>query len=96
MFFSRFHVFALGFLGHASSGTDFTNPIKSPGGADPQVTYSGGWYYFIATEWDDLKHACARSIQDLKTAEAQTNYTDSNRSRCCKVWGHELHYLDGK
>jgi GH43 family beta-xylosidase len=96
MFFSASCALMLSLLSLASSGKAFTNPIRNPGGADPQVTYSDGWYYFIATEWDDLKLARARSIQDLKTAEAQTIYTDSNPSRCCNVWAPELHYLNGR
>ncbi|KAJ4362217.1 hypothetical protein N0V95_001461 [Ascochyta clinopodiicola] len=94
--FSRPFVSIVGFLSLVSSGNAFTNPVKKPGGAGPQVTYFDGWYYFIATEWDDLKLARACSIKELKTAEDRTIYTDLNLSRCCNVWAPELFYLDGK
>lgn len=83
-------------LGLAGSSYGFTNPIRDPGGADPQISYSGGWYYFIATEWTDIKISRAQSIQELKTAEPRTIYTDSDPSRCCNVWAPELHYIDGR
>lgn len=73
----------------------FTNPIRNPGGSDPQVSYSGGWYYLISTEWDNLQLARAETIDGLKTAESKVIYTDSNASRCCNVWAPELHYFDG-
>ena len=96
MFFQQSFASLLVVLSVAGLSDAFTNPIRNPGGADPQVVYSGGWYYFIATEWDDLKLTRARSIEELKTSEIRTIYTDTNPSRCCNVWAPELHYLDGK
>ncbi|KAH6972853.1 putative xylanase [Ilyonectria sp. MPI-CAGE-AT-0026] len=77
------------------SASAFTNPIRSPGGSDPQVTYSGGWYYLISTEWDNLQLARAETIEGLKTAESKIIYSDTNASRCCNVWAPELHFFDG-
>ncbi|RAQ99417.1 glycosyl family 43 [Stemphylium lycopersici] len=96
MFFQQSFTSLLGVFSVAGLSHAFTNPIRNPGGADPQVVYSGGWYYFIATEWDDLKLTRARSIEGLKTSEIRTIYTDTNPSRCCNVWAPELHYLDGR
>lgn len=87
-------LFALITLGLGANA--FTNPIRAPGGADPQVTYTDGWFYFIATEWTHLAVSRARSIDGLKTAESKVIYTDSNPSRCCNVWAPELHYLNGR
>ncbi|KAL6406628.1 Extracellular exo-alpha-like protein [Ilyonectria robusta] len=77
------------------STSAFTNPIRSPGGSDPQVTYSGGWYYLISTEWDNLQLARAETIEGLKIAESKIIYSDTNASRCCNVWAPELHFFDG-
>ncbi|KAM0334969.1 hypothetical protein ACHAQA_000003 [Verticillium albo-atrum] len=77
MIIAKIFTYACGLLAAASSGYAFTNPIRAPGGADPQVTYSGGWYYLIATEWTDLKLSRARSIEGLKTAERGASPWDS-------------------
>ena len=85
----------LAFVGLLGSASAFTNPIRDPGGSDPQVTYSGGWYYLISTGWDNLNLARAETIEGLKTAERKVIYTDTDPSRCCHVWAPELHYFDG-
>ena len=87
--------FTIALAAAVSSVEAFTNPIRNPGGADPQITYFDGWYYFISTEWTDLKLSRAQSIQGLKTAEPKVIYQDSDPSRCCNVWAPEIHYLDG-
>ncbi|CRK30140.1 hypothetical protein HYQ45_015551 [Verticillium longisporum] len=96
MFVSTILRYACGLLAVAGSGHAFTNPIRAPGGADPQVTWTGGYYYLIATEWTDLKLSRARTIEGLKTAEKRTIYTDTNPNRCCNVWAPELHYLGNR
>lgn len=84
---------ALGLFGSAQA---FTNPIRNPGGGDPQVTYFDGYYYLISTEWTNLQLSRAKTIEGLKTATPKVIYTDSNASRCCNVWAPEIHYFDGK
>ncbi|KAI8652726.1 hypothetical protein NW754_007612 [Fusarium falciforme] len=84
---------ALGLFGSARA---FTNPIRNPGGGDPQVTYFDGYYYLISTEWTNLQLSRAKTIEGLKTATPKVIYTDSNASRCCNVWAPEIHYFDGK
>ena len=86
----------VGFLGLAGTCQGFTNPIRKPGGSDPQITFTGGYYYLIATEWDHLALTRARTIEGLKTAQPKVIYRDSNPSRCCNVWAPELHYLSGR
>ncbi|KAF4458596.1 Alpha-N-arabinofuranosidase 2 [Fusarium albosuccineum] len=83
-------------LGLFSSASAFTNPIRNPGGGDPQVTYFDGYYYLISTEWTNLQLSRAKTIEGLKTATPKVIYTDSNASRCCNVWAPEIHYFDGK
>jgi GH43 family beta-xylosidase len=79
-----------------SAVSAFTNPIKRPGGSDPQVTWTGGYYYLIATSWNNLQLSRATTIEGLKTAQPKIIYTDSDPSRCCNVWAPELHYFDGR
>ncbi|KFA76568.1 hypothetical protein S40288_01592 [Stachybotrys chartarum IBT 40288] len=93
---SNFLAAPLGLLGMASSATAFTNPLRNPGGADPQIVWSGGYYYLISTEWTNLQLARAETIEGLKTAEPRVIYSDANPNRCCSVWAPELHYFDGK
>lgn len=86
---------ALGLLSLVGSSNAFTNPIRNPGGSDPQVTYSGGYYYLISTTWTDLQLRRATSIDGLKSATPKVIYTDSNASRSCNLWAPEMHYFDG-
>lgn len=86
---------ALAFTGLFGSASAFTNPIRNPGGSDPQVSYFDGYYYLISTEWENLQLARAETIEGLKTAEAKVIYSDTDSSRCCSVWAPELHYFDG-
>lgn len=91
-FYSKL-VTLLSLLGSAQA---FTNPIRNPGGGDPQVTYFDGYYYLISTEWTDLQLTRAKTIEGLKTAEPQVIYSDANPGRCCNVWAPEIHFFDGK
>ncbi|EWZ83360.1 hypothetical protein FOWG_13272 [Fusarium oxysporum f. sp. lycopersici MN25] len=84
---------ALGLIGSARA---YTNPIRNPGGGDPQITYTGGYYYLISTEWTNLQLSRATTIEGLKTATPKVIYTDSDPSRSSNVWAPELHYLGGK
>ncbi|KAI1413519.1 glycoside hydrolase family 43 protein [Hypoxylon sp. FL1857] len=75
--------------------TAFTNPIRRPGGSDPQIVYSGGYYYLMSTTWTNVQIARATTIEGLKTAERKVVYSSNVASRCCNVWAPETHYLDG-
>ncbi|KAM5344411.1 hypothetical protein ACJ41O_012948 [Fusarium nematophilum] len=83
-------------LGLLSSVKAFTNPIRNPGGGDPQVSFFDGYYYLISTEWTNLQLSRSRTIEGLKTATPKVIYSDSNASRCCNVWAPEIHYFDGR
>lgn len=85
-------LYALSLFGLSSA---FTNPIRNPGGADPQVSYFDGYYYLISTEWTNLQLTRAETIDGLKTAEPKVIYTDPDPSRCCNVWAPEIHLIDG-
>lgn len=85
----------IAFTGLFASACAFTNPIRNPGGSDPQVSYFDGWYYLISTEWENLQLARSETIDGLKTAESKVIYSDTDASRCCNVWAPELHYFDG-
>lgn len=86
---------SLAFLALVTPISAFTNPIRDPGGSDPQVSYYDGFYYLISTEWDNLQLARAETIESLKTAQAKVIYSDTDPLRCCSVWAPELHYFDG-
>ncbi|KAI1102133.1 glycoside hydrolase family 43 protein [Jackrogersella minutella] len=73
----------------------FTNSIRNPGGSDPQIVYSDGYYYLMSTTWSNVQIARATSIEGLKTAERKTIYSSSEASRCCNVWAPEVHLLGG-
>lgn len=74
----------------------FSNPLKNPNGSDPQMVYTGGYYYLMTTTWTDLEITRATTINGLKTGEKKVVYTDTTASRCCNVWAPELHYLNNK
>lgn len=74
----------------------FTNPIRNPGGSDPSLVYSGGYYYLLSTTWTDVQISRAESIEGLKDAESKVIYSSTEASRCCNVWAPELHYLGDK
>lgn len=73
----------------------FTNPIRRPGGSDPQMTYSGGYYYLLSTTWKDVEIARATTIEGLKTAERKVVYSSTVSTRSSNVWAPETHYIDG-
>ncbi|PYI21815.1 putative glycosyl hydrolase, family 43 [Aspergillus violaceofuscus CBS 115571] len=74
----------------------YTNPIRNPGGSDPFLVYTGGYYYLMTTTWTDLEISRATTIDGLKTAEKKVVYSTSTAGRCCNVWAPEVHYLGGK
>ncbi|KAL3477286.1 glycosyl hydrolase [Aspergillus californicus] len=73
----------------------WTNPIRNPGGSDPFVAYSGGYYYILTTEWSDVEIARSTTVEGLKTATKKVIYSATTSSRCCNVWAPEVHYLGG-
>ena len=74
----------------------FTNPIRNPGGSDPSLVYSGGYYYLLTTSWTDVEITRATSIEGLKDGEKKVVYSTDDASRCCNNWAPELHYLGDK
>lgn len=83
-------------LGLVASVRAYTNPLRNPGGGDPQITYTGGYYYLISTEWDNLQLSRATTLEGLKKATPKVIYTDNNPSRAGNFWAPELHYLGGR
>lgn len=73
----------------------YTNPIRNPGGSDPFLVYTGGYYYLLTTSWNDVQISRATSIDGLKSATKKVVYSSSAASRCCNVWAPEVHYLGG-
>lgn len=69
------------------------NPIRDPGGSDPFIAYSGGYYYLLTTTWTDVEITRATTIAGLETADKKSVYSTTTASRCCNVWSPEVHYL---
>ncbi|KAB8227294.1 hypothetical protein ETB97_003199 [Aspergillus alliaceus] len=74
----------------------WTNPIRNPGGSDPFMVYTGGYYYLLTTTWNDVQVSRAASVEGLKTATKKVVYTTTEESHCCNVWAPEVHYLGNK
>ncbi|KZL63337.1 glycosyl family 43 [Colletotrichum incanum] len=96
MFLSKIVSASLVLFSLFGSAAAYTNPIRNPGGGDPQISWFDGYYYFISTEWTNLQLARATTIEGLKTATPKVIYSDSNPTRCCSVWAPEIHYFDGR
>ncbi|KAI1858906.1 uncharacterized protein JN550_012365 [Neoarthrinium moseri] len=90
LFTSLWGMFCL--LGSAAA---WTNPIRSSGGSDPFVVYTGGYYYLMTTTWTDVEMARSTTVAGLKTAAKKVVYSTSTATRCCNVWAPEIHYFDG-
>ncbi|OGE52505.1 hypothetical protein PENARI_c010G10126 [Penicillium arizonense] len=85
-----------GLLAFCSQAIAWTNPIRNPGGSDPFVVYTGGYYYLLSTTWSDVEIARATTVAGLETATKKVVYTTTATSHCCNVWAPEVHYLGGK
>lgn len=83
----------LGIFSLFGSSLGWTNPIRSPGGSDPHVVYSGGYYYLLTTTWTDVEIARSTTVAGLKTATKKVVYSSTASNRCCNVWAPEVHYL---
>lgn len=94
-FFQKFTALLSLFLCLFSFSDAYTNPIRNPGGSDPFLVYTGGYYYLLTTSWSDVQISRATSIEGLKTATKKVVYSTSTSSRCCNVWAPEVHYLGG-
>ncbi|KAH8677957.1 putative glycosyl hydrolase, family 43 [Xylariales sp. PMI_506] len=82
-------------LSLAASAAAWYNPIRNPGGSDPFLVYTGGYYYLLTTTWSDVEIARATTIAGLETATKKVVYSTTTASRCCNVWSPEVHYFDG-
>ncbi|KAI0017188.1 putative glycosyl hydrolase, family 43 [Xylariomycetidae sp. FL0641] len=90
----RFLTAALATL--ATLAAAFENPIRSPGGADPFVTYSGdGYYYYMSTSWTDVQITRSKTIEGLATGEKKVIFSTKDADICCNVWAPEVHWFEG-
>ncbi|KAI0125045.1 glycosyl hydrolase family 43 protein [Xylariales sp. AK1849] len=90
IFTSLWGMFCL--LGSAAA---WTNPIRDPGGSDPFMVYTGGYFYLMTTTWTDVEIARSTTVEGLKTATKKVVYSTTTANRCCNVWAPEVHYFDG-
>jgi len=49
MYLTKLITILAGVVTLIDSATAFTNPIRNPGGSDPQIVYTGGYYYLLST-----------------------------------------------
>ncbi|XP_018320000.1 uncharacterized protein LOC112904154 [Agrilus planipennis] len=77
----------------ATVGTEaFTNPI-APNAPDPWMVSYEGFYYLIATSWDNyFSIRKATTLEGLKNASNTVVYTFDGHTG----WAPELHQVDGK
>lgn len=73
----------------------FSNPLKEQDGSDPQIVWSGGYYYLLTTTWTNVQITRATTLGGLKTGETKVVWEDDTPSRCCNMWAPEIQYLDG-
>ncbi len=74
----------------------FHNPLNTVEGADPWLTYYDGFYYLsTTTNTSQLYIQKSATLSGLKVAKPQTIYTETEASRCCKMWAPEFHLLNG-
>lgn len=89
----KFLTALLGFASLFIGASAITNPIRNPGGSDPFLVYTGGYYYLLTTTWTDVEIARATTVEGLKTATKKSVYSTTTASMCCNVWSPEVHYL---
>jgi GH43 family beta-xylosidase len=71
----------------------FTNPLL-PSGADPWVTFRGGFYYYTNTTGRNLTLWKTRDITDLKDAEKKVVWTPPQSGPDSHdIWAPELHRI---
>jgi GH43 family beta-xylosidase len=76
--------------------TALINPLMSSG-ADPWITYRGGYYYFMHTTGSTLRIWRSRTLADLAHAENRVVWrAPATGPYSREVWAPELHYLRGK
>lgn len=80
-----------------SFGQDtFMNPLLSSG-ADPWITYKGGYFYYTHTVGDKINLWKTQDLHKLKDILPVTVWTPQATGPNSKaIWAPELHFLDGK
>jgi GH43 family beta-xylosidase len=73
--------------------TAWYDPIRDPGGSEPFLVHTGGYYYLLTTTWTDIEFARTTTIAGLETAAKKSVYSTSTAARCCNVWSPEVDYL---
>lgn len=78
----------------APATATFTEPVRAaPGGSDPQIVYSGGYFYLLTTTWTDVEITRATTIEGLADSERTVLFSTTEPSYCCNVWAPEAHLL---
>ncbi|XP_018330172.1 uncharacterized protein LOC108740373 [Agrilus planipennis] len=82
----------LSLLVAAASAIEFTNPIV-PQAPDPWMVYYKGFYYFLATTWDNtITIRKASTLAELKNVENKVVYTFDGHT----AWAPEIHQVDNR
>lgn len=82
----------------SSTGGTFRNPIKLRA-PDPQIVYTGGYYYLTYTQGNVITLTRATSIKGLATAtpiKVWDGSSGASMGACCDIWAPELHQIGGR
>jgi len=79
-----------------SASSTFRNPVRI-GGADPWLTYYGGFYHYTYTYGNEIRVVKAASLADLAHTPAKTVWTGGQSgSPCCNLWAPEFHKVGSR
>ncbi|WP_163509514.1 family 43 glycosylhydrolase [Fodinicola acaciae] len=91
-------VASVGPAGASPAGGTFRNPIKL-NAPDPQIVYTGGYYYLTYTQGDVITLTRARSVKGLATATPTKVWDGASGAAmgaCCDIWAPELHQIGNR
>ncbi|WP_197480016.1 glycoside hydrolase family 43 protein [Paenibacillus swuensis] len=82
----------------ASVGNTFNNPTVPMYSADPHVyKHTDGYYYYVQTEWKDIKIWRSSSLTKLTEGVNKVVFTSPQTGPNAQdYWAQEIHHINGK
>ncbi|RTQ50039.1 hypothetical protein EJV47_10375 [Hymenobacter gummosus] len=81
----------------APAPTTYTNPLVSGGGPDPWVLQKDGYYYYLATNNQNVTITRTERMSEVSSGQWATVWTKpATGLNSSSLWAPELHFLDGK
>ncbi|CAG9984967.1 unnamed protein product [Clonostachys byssicola] len=68
-----------------AQATTYSNPLERTNGGDPSIVWHGGWWYMMATTWNDLRLRRTRTLNGPKNSESKLIYSSTDAARCCLI-----------